>query len=130
MGERYKLGQSGPSPSKEEKRRKVNAADVAALQKRAEGLAAAGGGGRAGVQARARLAYDLYLDCLRHGIALDFPRWLSQHSGIPRTTCRRHLKAGRALAGGAPVNRNQSGLLAEQREREQTPGPEVNWDEE
>ncbi|MVN88620.1 hypothetical protein GO986_17940 [Deinococcus sp. HMF7620] len=83
------------------------------------------------MQARARAAFALYLDILRHGLTLDFPRWLSQHSGIPRTTCQRYLKSGRALATGSKANRNQSGLLAEQREREQTPvvSP-INWDEE
>ncbi len=119
--ERYKLTQS--VSSKEDKRRRVSPEDIQALQKRADRWALVGGPGRSGLQRQAREAFELYLDFMRHAIGGDFPRWLSQHSGVNRETCRRRLKAGRALAAGSKVNRNQSGLLAEQRERETRPSP-------
>ncbi|MBZ9753195.1 hypothetical protein K7W42_20370 [Deinococcus sp. HMF7604] len=125
------MSQSDSTPDKEARRRRVSPEDLAALQRRAAAWAQVGGGGRAGVQARARAAYALYLDFLRHNVGGDFPRWLSTHSGAPQKTCWRALKAGRALAAGSKANRNQSGLLAEQREREQTPvANPINWDEE
>ncbi|MFC4639818.1 hypothetical protein [Deinococcus hohokamensis] len=101
------------------------------MQKRAEAWAHIGGPGREGVRRRAVAAFELSLDFLRAGVlGTNFPKWLSQHSGVPLATCKRYRKAGRAIAAGSKPNRNQSGLLDEQREREQNPQPEsLDWDE-
>lgn len=127
MRDRNHSGQSGPS--KEARRRKVSPEDIQALQRRAADWPKIGGHGRARVHAQSRALFELYLDFLRAGVlGLDFPRWFAVHSGVPRTTCRRYLKAGEALDVGSKANRNQSGLVAEQVQRSQTPGPEVDWD--
>ncbi|WP_161883936.1 hypothetical protein [Deinococcus alpinitundrae] len=92
--------------------------DVLALEKRAHEWPRTGGIGRPGVEISARAAYALYLDFARHAVAGDFPRWLACHSGVNRETCRERFKAGCALALGVNPRWNQSGLLAELRERE------------
>lgn len=126
MTERYKKGQTEPGPYV--KRRKVSPDDIQALQKRAEDWAHTGGPGRAGVRKRAQLAYQLSLDFLCLGIlGTNFPKWLSLHSGVPLSTCKRYRTAGRAIAAGAKPNRNQSGLIAEQRQRERTPITDDTW---
>ncbi|MFC3834777.1 MULTISPECIES: hypothetical protein [Deinococcus] len=117
------------SDSKEARRRRVNPADVTALEQRAAQLTHLPGHGRALIVAQARAAYALRLDFLRHGLPGDFTAWLSRHSGMAYTTCYRRWKAGRALAMGSKPTRNQSGLLQEQRERETTPVAEIDWDD-
>lgn len=92
--------------------------DVLALEKRAVEWASIGGVGRVGLEKSARAAYALYLDFARHAVAGDFPRWLAARSGAHPETCRRRFKAGLSLAAGANPRWNQSGLLAELRERE------------
>lgn len=92
--------------------------DVLALEKRAQEWGSIGGVGRIGIEKSARAAYALYLDVARHALAGDFPRWLAQHSGVHAETCRRRFKVGCALAAGINPRWNQSGLLAELRERE------------
>lgn len=103
---------------------KKREADRLALQKRAEEWGQIGGSAQARIDKQARQAYVLYLDFARHALAGDFPRWLSQHSGIPHLTCWKRLRAGTALELGL-TNRNQSGLLAEMRERKNTAQTEV-----
>lgn len=115
--------------SKEAKRRRVSPQDILELQRRALAIASLPGHGRARIIAQARAAYALRLDFLRHGLHGDYSTWLSVHSGLPRTTCYERWKAGRALAMGSKPSRNQSGLLQEQRERETTPVPEDDWNE-
>ncbi|MFB9991242.1 hypothetical protein ACFFLM_04515 [Deinococcus oregonensis] len=116
--------------TKESKRRKHSPGDIQELQRRAEGWGKLGAPGRSGHPLQADQAYKLSLDFFRLAIGGDFPRWLSLHSGISRATCQRRYKAGIARAAGSKPNRNLSGLLAEQRERETTPLPELNWDQE
>lgn len=128
MTKRYDLFHSG-TESKEARRRRVNPADITALEQRAAQLSHLPGHGRSLIVAQARAAYTLRLDFLRHGIPGDFTTWLSRHSGLPRTTCYRRWKAGRALAMGSKPTRNQSGLLQEQRERETTSVAEIDWDD-
>lgn len=123
----YNLSQS---ETKEAYRRTHSPQDVQALQRRAAEWGQIGGVGRTGIHAQADAAYQLSLDFRRFAIGGDFTRWLSRHSGVPRATCHRRYKAGLARAAGSKANRNQRGLLEEQREREQTPGPELNWGEE
>jgi len=127
MQNRYSLPQN--ESSKEAKRRKVSPQDMAELQHRAQEWANLGGVGRSGLARQAKAAYELYLDVLRTGQVGDFPRWLSRHSGMAYETCRRKLKAGQALAAQVKPNRNQSGLLAELRERETTPVEFQDWNQ-
>ncbi|MCP2015633.1 hypothetical protein L1280_002801 [Deinococcus sp. HSC-46F16] len=122
------LFQSGIDPEGR-KGARVTAQDIAALERRAAELPRVPGVGRARVVALSRAAYALRLDFLRHGLTGDFTTWLSEKSGLARTTCYRYWKAGRALAAGSKPTRNQSGLLAEQRERETTPVPDLDWDD-
>jgi hypothetical protein len=126
MSERYNLSQSD---TKESKRRRHSPEDIQELQRRAGDWGQSGGPGRAGIHHQADAAYKLSLDFFRLAIGGDFPRWLSIHSSVPHKTCHRRYKAGIARAAGAKPNRNLSGLLAEQREREQTPVPELDWGE-
>ncbi len=115
--------------SKEAKRRKHSPQDVRELERRAGEWSKTGGLGRAAMHLQADQAYLLSLDYTRLAVGQDFPRWLSLHSGAAYSTCYRRYKAGIARAAGSKPNRNLSGLLAEQREREQTPGPELDWGE-
>lgn len=118
------------SESKEAKRRTHSPADHKALRERAKNWATIGGIGRAAIHAQADAAYQLSLDFFRMAAGQDFPRWLSIHSDVPYATCFRRYKAGIARAAGSKPNRNLSGLLAEQRERELTPAPSsINWEE-
>ena len=112
------------------KQPRVTVADTEALQRRAAEWGRQGGPGRAGIHAQADSAYLMSLDFFRLGLGGDFARWLSVHSGQPLTTCWRRYKAGIARAAKVPANRNQSGLLAELRERETTPIPDLAWDDE
>ncbi|GAA4002842.1 hypothetical protein GCM10022631_11990 [Deinococcus rubellus] len=105
-------------PQSEEIGQKRPNTDVLALEKRASEWANIGGIGRAGIEKSARAAYALYLDFARHAVAGDFPGWLAARSGAHPETCRRRFKAGSALALGVNPRWNQSGLLAELRERE------------
>lgn len=114
--------------TKESKRRTHSPGDIRTLQDRAVAWGKIGGVGRAGIHAQADAAYQLSLDYYRMAIGQDYTRWLSVHSGVPRATCHRRYKAGIARAAGSKSNRNLSGLLTEQREREQTPMPSsINW---
>ena len=107
--------------------------DVQDLQRRAAAWAGIGGPKQQLIQRQADAAYQLSLDFFRLAVGGDFPRWLSQHSGVNRETCRRRYKLGIAREvereRGQSRRRNQSGLLSEQRERETTPVPELGWDE-
>lgn len=99
-----------------------------ALEKRAKEVGAIGGTGSTRAVAQAEATYRLYLDFLEAGhLGLDFVRWLAKHSGLSHGTCWNRLKAGRARATGSKANRNQSGLIAEQRERELTPIAGIDW---
>lgn len=107
---------------------------IKALQARAEVWGQMGGPPKERILKQADAAYLLYLDFLEAGqespeLGLDFPRWLSRHSGYCYYTCRNRLKAGRARATGSKLNRNQSGLVAEIRDRELTPAEVPDWDE-
>lgn len=116
--------------TKESKRRKVSPQDIRALQDRAAAWGKLGGMSRAAVHAQADSAYQLSLDFFRSNLGQDFPRWLAEYSGIAHTTCYRRYKAGIARAAGSKSNRNLTGLLAEQRERELTPSSSgINWEE-
>lgn len=115
--------------SSEAYRRTHSPQDIQALQRRAADWSRIGGIGRAAVHAQADAAYQLSLDFRRFAIGGDFVRWLSRHSGVNYATCFRRYKAGQARAAGSKANRNQRGLMQEQRERKQTPVPEINWDE-
>jgi len=119
------------SESKEAKRRKHSPQDLQALRDRAAKWGEIGGIGRAATLAQADAAYQLALDFYRMNVAgQDFPRWLSQQSGVAYSTCYRRYKAGIARAAGSKSNRNLTGLLAEQRERELTPSSSgINWEE-
>lgn len=104
------------------------------LEKRAKEWAQIGGPRKERVLRQADEAYRLYLDFIEAGeeildLGLDFPSWLSKHSGYGRMTCWRSLKAGRARATGSKPNRNQSGLIQEMRERETTPRPDLDWND-
>lgn len=96
-------------------------ADRLALQKRAEDWGQIGGTPQQRIDRQAREAVRLYVDVARHALTGDFPRWLSRHSGMNRETCRQRLLAGIALELNLPP-RNQSGLLAEMRERKDKAG--------
>lgn len=116
--------------SKESKRRKHSPQDIKALEVRASQWGKVGGVGRPGLHAQADAAYQLSLDFYRFALGQDFTRWLAKHSGVPYTTCYRRFKAGIARAAGSKKNRNLTGLLAEQRERELTPTSSgINWEE-
>ncbi|QLG11750.1 hypothetical protein HLB42_21600 (plasmid) [Deinococcus sp. D7000] len=111
---------------------RVTRADVADLQRRATEWPMIGGPEQQRIQAQADAAYQLSLVFFRLAIGGDFPRWLSQHSGVNRETCRVRYKLGVAREvdreRGVTRRRNQSGLLTEQRERETTPVPELSWE--
>lgn len=119
------------SESKEAKRRKHSPQDLQALRDRAAKWGEIGGIGRAAIHAQADAAYQLSLDFFRMNAAgADFPRWLSQQSDVAYSTCFRRYKAGIARAAGSKKNRNLTGLLAEQRERELTStASSINWNE-
>ena len=106
---------SFPFPTETIGDKKQDAARLA-LQKRAEEWGQIGGNARTRLDRQAREAYLLYLDFARHAVAGDFPRWLSQHSGIPHLTCWKRLRAGVALELGLRGG-NQTGLLAELADR-------------
>ncbi|WP_152544801.1 hypothetical protein [Deinococcus phoenicis] len=105
------------------------------LERRAKAWGQIGGVGTARALRQADEAYRLYLDFIAAGhLGLDFTRWLSRASGISHGTCYNRFKAGRARTtlreSGGRLNRNQAGLIAELREREATPIPDLPWDDE
>lgn len=103
---------------------------IIGLQARAQAWGQIGGPPRLRIPQQADFAYRLYLDFLECGaLGLDFPRWLSRHSGYSYRACWKALKAGRARATGSGPNRNQAGLVAEIRERETTPTELPAWDD-
>lgn len=86
------------------------------------------------IKIQSHAAYWLYLDYLEEASNIDFVRWLSSVSSVSYGTCRRRLVVGIALNAENITtdyqNRNQSGVLAEVRERRIRPQAHVDWSEE
>lgn len=104
------------------------------LELSAKKIGEIGGTGTERIIRQADAMYCLYLDYLEagqeiHDLPIDFYRWAVPLTGMSQGTVWNRLKAGRARAGGSKSNRNQAGLIAEQRERELTPLPDLPDDE-
>lgn len=113
----------------ETRKRKHTPDDLAALEQRARDFASVTGKStKSRLENQARYAYALSLEFYEVGVfGADYVRWLSRHSGMPRQTCWRRVKVGRALSLG--MTGRESSVLTEQRRKEKTPRPELEWGE-